>query len=203
MLSRAVHRKWPKPEDKEVWYKKFAYARRLKMLKRYEEQGGKCCYCDRVAAKDEEHMAQLGVSKRRLATSEHVIPQANGGTDHYSNIVMSCSGCNSARGIMSHHKFIELRQDEDAFKKFLRDRSKYRFEERRRKSPEKEAKRNARLNRRIEQFTLIYLLKPELMEPIESFAAEITKMKQTRHRQRIDNSELELELVIDSDYRLK
>lgn len=55
-----------------------------------EAQNWRCCYCGGP-------MEEGGKSSKR-ATFEHVIPRHLGGADNDANLVISCTGCNTARG---------------------------------------------------------------------------------------------------------
>ena len=89
-----VDRKWPTDEGKRDWYEKLANARRLKTLRCSEAQGHRCCYC--LRATWHPSYGETG-SRGKLATLEHFIPRANGGTDHMHNLVMACYSCNNRR----------------------------------------------------------------------------------------------------------
>ena len=61
----------------------------------YGEQGGYCNGC-------EEHF------KSRYMEIDHIIPQANGGTDHISNLQLLCSPCNKLKGTKSHEELLVM-----------------------------------------------------------------------------------------------
>jgi len=43
---------------------------------------------------------------------DHRVPQAKGGTDHYDNLQMLCSGCNSRKGTGTQEELrVKLRRD--------------------------------------------------------------------------------------------
>jgi 5-methylcytosine-specific restriction endonuclease McrA len=51
---------------------------------------GKCHYCGRI---------------KGLLTVDHVVPLAQGGTWHITNLVGACSECNSHKGQLSEEEF--------------------------------------------------------------------------------------------------
>ncbi len=85
---------------------------RQQLARRFDEQHGKCCYCDgdtwmpRRETREQASL-RLGVpiatpgSAKMLraarATREHVHRRADGGKDGFSNIKMACMYCNSQR----------------------------------------------------------------------------------------------------------
>ncbi|MNK44983.1 HNH endonuclease [compost metagenome] len=95
ILRSAVNRKWPADNQKEWWYMKLADVRRQKLLRCSEQQNHRCCYCG--VRTWHPNYGETG-SKRRLATLEHVVARAEGGTDNMNNLAMACSRCNNGRG---------------------------------------------------------------------------------------------------------
>jgi 5-methylcytosine-specific restriction endonuclease McrA len=65
----------------------------------YLRQRGKCCFCN--------EMTYLDMSKKDLATFEHVKCKSHGGPNHKSNYKISCFECNSRRGTIDFDKFME------------------------------------------------------------------------------------------------
>ena len=61
----------------------------------YGEQGGYCNGC-------ENHF------ESRNLTVDHIVPQADGGTDHISNLQLLCGACNSQKGTKSHAELLVL-----------------------------------------------------------------------------------------------
>ncbi len=55
---------------------------------RFQEQDGKCYYCDQPM-RDEEPW--------RSCTLDHKIPLANGGLDEWENTAAACKSCNKAK----------------------------------------------------------------------------------------------------------
>jgi 5-methylcytosine-specific restriction endonuclease McrA len=66
----------------------------------YRKQKGCCCYCGETFTKANGH------------TVDHVVSLAVGGSHWPSNLRLACRKCNSAKGAMSAHEFILLKQDE-------------------------------------------------------------------------------------------
>ncbi len=56
-----------------------------------ETQNHRCCFCGK----------RMGVTRDRndYPTFEHITPKSLGGSDELDNLVISCRGCNEARGI--------------------------------------------------------------------------------------------------------
>lgn len=44
--------------------------------------------------------------KKRSATIDHVIPRCRGGTNHPSNLVLCCRGCNDVKGELLPHEWL-------------------------------------------------------------------------------------------------
>lgn len=115
VIRYAVRAKWPDQEQKTWWYSKLTMVRRIKLEKLYREQEGRCYFCH-----EPTWMAERGVDGRRnpggrrkefQATLEHRTPQVQGGTDHPSNLVMSCHGCNTKRREENFEYFLSIRLD--------------------------------------------------------------------------------------------
>ena len=84
---------------------------RNKRYRIWQEQGGKCFYCDNP-------MWVIGYHKpgalNTMATTEHILPPKLGGARrHRSNLVCSCSKCNRTRGQIPHETFIKIRKQKD------------------------------------------------------------------------------------------
>ena len=57
-------------------------------------------------------------------TLDHIIPQSQGGSDHYTNLVFCCNECNQLRGIMPYEVFLNIvstPQERDAYKETLNE----------------------------------------------------------------------------------
>jgi hypothetical protein len=111
VLGKAVHRKWPKPAQKEWWWTKFSAARRKRTAKLSESQNHRCAFCGGDTYLGAADFKPGMSEKRHLATLEHIKTQSEGGSDSPSNCVMSCNECNRLRGTMDAWKFYELRID--------------------------------------------------------------------------------------------
>ena len=44
---------------------------------------------------------------------DHIVPRANGGNDHISNLQLLCGSCNAHKGTKSHEELIKLLTDKD------------------------------------------------------------------------------------------
>lgn len=73
------------------------------------EQGGRCAYCGFVmllpayrqaAVRAAVPMSLIGLRRarhERMATRDHIIPQCDGGSDRWENLVAACQWCNRYR----------------------------------------------------------------------------------------------------------
>lgn len=77
--------------------------RRRKVL--FNQQNGKCCFCRCKTVLPEPDMIKL---VRSSATVEHIVSKQHGGTDALVNLAMSCYRCNSLRGTLPYHMFLNL-----------------------------------------------------------------------------------------------
>lgn len=187
VVGRAVRKKWHTPEDKEWWYAKFTIARRNKTNKLFEKQGGLCYFCGQQTWMP----GQDPLSNNRRATLEHVVCQGRGGTDHMSNVVMSCSGCNNLRGEMKFNKFLKLRQDPEAWRIYCKMKAA-KLKERKLKTDEKKVSKREHLAWKIG--VLLYL-KPEWKSAVEEVQAEIARRDQVRREnweKKVRNSAVDL-----------
>ncbi|WEX76857.1 HNH endonuclease [Sinorhizobium numidicum] len=87
---------------------KTAIKRQL-ILKLFEKQGGKCCYCDQHVILSYRWRDQ---QRPDAATIEHLERLADGGTDHPSNIAMSCKKCNDGRQELDWLTYRSLKRGE-------------------------------------------------------------------------------------------
>ena len=62
----------------------------------YGKQSGQCGGC------------VVSFHKRNL-TMDHIVPQADGGTDHIENLWLLCGACNSSKGTKSQAEFLKER----------------------------------------------------------------------------------------------
>lgn len=108
ILKSNVDRKWPESDKKLWWYSKLQVVRGNKLHKLSEAQNHRCCYCGRgtwIASFNE------GGNIGSMATLEHVIARADGGTDSLDNLVMACHACNVKRGSsISAEHYWEIKQ---------------------------------------------------------------------------------------------
>lgn len=92
----------------------------------YNEQKGKCCYCERQMVHKVAHHAELAKSVRafghvrtfndpRYATREHLQRQVEGGDDREGNLRLACYECNTHRGAMDWLTYKSFRMGELTF----------------------------------------------------------------------------------------
>lgn len=84
----------------------------------WKEQDGKCGFCG-----CETQLPKSGKIHWTLATVEHIIPKSKGGTNHRSNLMMSCYKCNSTRGAMDAQMWHTIVNDKKRLSAFYRARS--------------------------------------------------------------------------------
>jgi hypothetical protein len=78
----------------------YALRRTWKRL-RYEQQSGRCMYCQQLLIESEKF-----IITPNSITLDHVIPLAKGGPDTYENTVASCYVCNQAKGMLDLAEFV-------------------------------------------------------------------------------------------------
>lgn len=190
VIGRAVRKKWHKPEEKEWWYSKLTIARRRKTARLHALQGGLCYFCGQESWLHGDERTEL--RNNRKATLEHVATQGQGGTDHPSNLVMSCSGCNNLRGDMKFNKFLKLRRDPVAWKTYVKMKAAS-LQQRRTKVKEK--RQDSKVAVMWKVAVLLYL-KPEWNQAVDEVRAvfqEIERKRQARHDSRVANSAVDPE----------
>jgi hypothetical protein len=188
VVGRAVRKKWHTPEDKEWWYTKFTLARRKKTTQLFHKQGGLCYFC----GKQTWLPGDTPISNNRRATLEHVLCQGKGGTDHLSNLVMSCSGCNNLRGDMKFNKFLKLRRDPEAWRVYVKMKAAS-LQQRKVKVKEKRADARAAF---IWKIAILLYVKPEwnvVVNEIREHFAEIQRKKDERFAKKVANSSIDPE----------
>lgn len=65
----------------------------------FEDQKGKCCYCDNpmVITSDSVNSHRFYNNNKRAATFEHLHTKRTGGSDEFRNIRLACRECNIER----------------------------------------------------------------------------------------------------------
>jgi len=105
-------------------------ARRKKLLRLYEIQRGRCCYCGTPTIIPNEP-SEWRSPKR--ATLEHIRGLGYGGTDNWHNLVMACQTCNNIRGGfqgMSAMDFYALRSNPKRWSEHVLKQQKVKTEQR-------------------------------------------------------------------------
>lgn len=75
-----------------------ATARRRKALRRlYKAQRGRCYYCNLPMRDPTWRPARGETAPGDMATIEHKVPRAAGGTHHPDNLAAVCNSCNQAK----------------------------------------------------------------------------------------------------------
>lgn len=176
VLSKAVNRKWPTPDRKEWWWTKFSAARRARTRKLSEAQNHRCAFCSRETylSDSEREDRYHKLSKGLLATLEHVIPQAQGGTDSPANGVMSCHECNSRRGTMDAWEFFEVRSDPKKWLAHL-SVSKKLMKQIKEKTPEMQAKKESRREMIAYELAVACFLDPDFKVRFDAVMVEFTR----------------------------
>ncbi|MFL5015095.1 MAG: HNH endonuclease [Rhizobium sp.] len=83
--------------------------KRQLILKLFDKQDGKCCYCDQHVILSYRWRDQ---QRPDAATIEHLRRRADGGTDHPSNIAMACKACNESRQELDWLTYRSLKRGE-------------------------------------------------------------------------------------------
>lgn len=92
------------------------------MMRCLNEQDSRCIYCRRVILPRVCRKAVMAAVQKnlthlfrdiRVATIEHRVPVANGGTNTGGNVVAACEECNNERSWMGDRKQINLRASVD------------------------------------------------------------------------------------------
>jgi len=182
VLGWNVHRKWPTLEGKEEWYTKQTMARRKKLIKLFNQQEGKCCYCGVECTLPIPGVKKQpgGRVRRTMATLEHIKPQAEGGTDSMKNLLMACNLCNSQRGVVDFIIFKEARSTPEKWKAYnLALTKKYQV-----LSVAKKAKKAVRQQEFIWKLGLLLYLRPE-WQVVFSRGLEEFKRNPEKARQRL------------------
>lgn len=75
----------------------------------YDEQDGKCFYCETpdMFIREDVSKSFYQANRHLRATFDHVIPKAHGGTYRRENGVCACSYCNSKRGHTPFDEFVK------------------------------------------------------------------------------------------------
>lgn len=117
-LTKLVCKKYKyKQESIEEWFAKYTASKR-NYLRKLWEHDPHCIYCGRETL---EPTISNEKSKLR-ATYEHKTPLSKGGTDHRSNIALSCSRCNNLKQSMTHEEFISFISDKDKIEEIIKKR---------------------------------------------------------------------------------
>jgi hypothetical protein len=177
VIRAGVNRKWPTPDQKEWWYTKFTMSRRKKLIKLFNQQDGRCVFCNCQTWLPVEGVKKQrppeGMLVKQMATVDHKIPQMYGGTDKLSNLALACTLCNSDRQTEPFEDFLKARQNPELWTKRNRKLSgakQIRDAERNKKSEE-------RRQQRIWQLAMVFLFRPDLAE---EFKARMLTIKSNR-----------------------
>lgn len=95
-------------------------ARKLRRLrnKLWADNNGCCHYCQKMTFLPAQvHDSQ---NKHNLATLDHIIVRARGGTDDLENLVLACYECNQYRGVMNYEDFVAIRNNSDEWQKICK-----------------------------------------------------------------------------------
>ncbi|EJC75597.1 HNH endonuclease [Rhizobium leguminosarum bv. trifolii WSM2012] len=86
-----------------------AKVKRSVLLKLFDLQNGRCCYCDRFVILSADRRIQQW---SEAATIEHLQRRADGGSNHIHNLAMACRRCNNERGDMDWQTYASFRRGE-------------------------------------------------------------------------------------------
>lgn len=177
VIGAAVRKKWQTAEEKEWWYTKLSAVRRTKLTKLFHAQEGKCGYCQAECFLQGSPPSGRVINTRR-ATLEHIKDQSAGGTDNPRNLMMACKACNSMRGNMEHSRFLEIRSDPRKWRAFINAVDRRRKARKRELAPVKED----RLNQRILQLAVLFILRPDIEELAKQIMEERNKRVQVYYK---------------------
>lgn len=93
--------------------------RRDPWVEAFHAQRGRCFYCACPIARCPQ---QCGMPRASAGQVEHMVPRARGGSDDWSNKVLSCVRCNVKKGILTREEFLVVRSLEAAARA-IRDRA--------------------------------------------------------------------------------
>ena len=110
-IGYAESKEWNKGMNMFHFSRKLAYVRKIKRIKKWREQNGKCYYC-RIALRCDE------------ATYDHIIPQSKGGSEHYDNFVVACDKCNKKRGTIDFGIFCNIVTSVEDLNEFVKEMNK-------------------------------------------------------------------------------
>ncbi|MBB4290623.1 5-methylcytosine-specific restriction endonuclease McrA [Rhizobium leguminosarum] len=79
------------------------------LLKLFERQNGRCCYCERFVVLSADYKIQ---QRSDAATIEHLRRRADGGTNQPHNLSLACKRCNQERGSLSWILYATFRRGE-------------------------------------------------------------------------------------------
>lgn len=120
----AKEKKWGNGTSRKNFEIKLSEVRRNKRIKKWREQRGQCYYC-------RKHLTQSET------TYDHIIPQSEGGSEHYDNFVVACKKCNGTRGSISFELFCNLvtcEEDREDFINSVRSVKSRKMEEKRKEN---------------------------------------------------------------------
>lgn len=189
-----VKRKWgtddweTTKEALEIWHTKHTMARRKKLVKLFNRQDGKCCYCGVECELQEAGLirqGKKGKARNKMATLEHIKPQSLGGTDSMRNLLMACHLCNNTRGVLDHDFFMEVRSDPEKWHEYNKKQTKH-FQE---LSVEKKARKELRQQTFVWKLALLLYYVPEWKAAFAQMREEISHMPdKQRRREQVDTS---------------
>lgn len=86
----------------------------------FHQQNGLCHYCGKemILAGYPGRMSRP--ERKRMASKDHIIPRAHGGTHNIKNLVCACNHCNTRRGTMPYHLFVWIHKNHRQWQMFAR-----------------------------------------------------------------------------------
>jgi uncharacterized protein (TIGR02646 family) len=93
MLEKISEKKLLTKEE-HIEFKKQREYKKL-VLRKYEEQNGKCVYCENRLVETGYHI-------------DHIVPKSKGGNNNYDNLQLICPSCNSRKKNMTDEEFREF-----------------------------------------------------------------------------------------------
>jgi hypothetical protein len=192
-LKTLIRRKYRKSQHITLWWQKFAVVRRRRVWRLSEQQNHHCCYCakltwfsDGTVSKNREFQPDRlpGMTKQQLATADHIVPTAKGGSEHIDNIVMACTWCNQMRGDMPALEFWAIMQDPKKLRALIAERGR----SAQKNKSEKDVKRAPKRDGFVVQLGCLLYCSPEARQIANEAVMEIESHFKLNSRQNLPQS---------------
>jgi len=100
-------------KPREITIKQSICNRRREWLERAHRRNPRCHYCGNTTElKPRDYNMRMDHTTEIVATLDHAIPRAHGGTEWEGNYRLACAVCNTLKGTMSEREYIEMLEEE-------------------------------------------------------------------------------------------